>query len=323
MNTILLLIFILLVVAVVVMLVVVVQKLRRLEGNGEQGQQMTMLHQSIQGMQQQLSRTHETMGTRLDSAARMFGAVSKELGQLQEMGTHMRDLQDFLRSPKLRGNIGEMVLRDLLEQYFSREQFKIQYKFKEGQIVDAIIKTDQGLIPIDSKFPMETFLRMLKTEDEEQRATLKHDFIKDIKKHITDISKKYVLPGEGTVDFALMYVPNESVYYELIRSEEDLNHYAYQKKVFPVSPNSFYYFMRVIMMGMEGRRLEASTQQIIKTLLEIQQDAEKFSDEMNVLNTHINNTRTAYDRTLSRFTRLVGKIENVKLLNPPDSGKKE
>lgn len=302
-------------------LVVVVQKLRGLERQSGEDQGMVMLHQSIQSMGERLDRSQATIGTRLDHASRLFGDVSKELGHLQELGTHMRDLQDFLRSPKLRGNIGEMVLRDLLGQCFSAEQFSMQYKFKEGQMVDAIIKTDHGLIPIDAKFPFENFLRMVKCENEEERQTYRREFLRDIKKHINDISKKYVLPGEGTVDFALMYVPNETVYYELIRSEDDVNGYAVQQKVFPVSPNSFYYFMRIILMGMEGRRVEESAKKILGTLMAIQKESEKFGEDLGVLNTHITNTRTAYDRAFSHFAKLSGKLENVKLLSDdPEDG---
>lgn len=197
--------------------------------NMQQGMQSNM--QNMQSnMHLQLSKTTEAINQRLDNAAKIIGGVNKELGQMQEVGRQMKDLQDFLRSPKLRGNIGEQVLRDLLEQFFSKEHFELQYKFNEGQIVDAIIKTDKGIIPIDSKFPMENFQKMLKTESEKDKNNFSKEFIKDVKKHINDISKKYILPQEGTIDFAVMYIPSETIYYEIIRGDENLNTFAQEKK---------------------------------------------------------------------------------------------
>lgn len=262
-----------------------------------------LLNQSIQGMHQ-----------RLDQAAQVINEVSKELGELQEMSRGMKDLQEFLLSPKLRGNIGEQVLRDLLEQYFSKDHFKIQHKFKDGQIVDAIIKTKQGIIPIDSKFPIEGFKKMLKAEKEEEKKLYLKEFLKAVKKHIDDISRKYILPQEGTVDFAVMYIPSETVYYDIVQHHEELNKYAYDRKVFMVSPNSFYYFLRILLIGLAGQRLEENARQILNTLRAIQKDAEKFGATLSILSSHLTNAKQALDRVNTEYARLSGKIENIKLL---------
>lgn len=280
----------------------------------EDSQALLMLNQNMQGVQSRIDATTTALNERLDNAARVIQGVSKELGQLHEMGTHMRELQDFLKSPKLRGNIGEQVMRDLLEQYFSRENFEIQHKFRDGQIVDALLKTDKGTIPIDSKFPMENFTKFARAETEEERATALHEFFKDVRKHISDIAKKYILPGEGTVDFAVMYVPSEAVYYEIIRSEEDVNKFAHEKKVFLVSPNSFYYFLKILLIGMEGKRLEENIKQVQTLLQSIHQDATRFSDALSVLNTHVTNSKNAIDRVNTEYAKLSGKIDQVKLL---------
>src|SRR6266851_2872845 len=134
---------------------------------------------------------------------------------MSEIGRNMRELQDFLKSPKLRGNIGEHVLKDLITQIFPKNSFHLQYAFASGEKVDAAIQTDAGILPIDAKFPMENFQKLSKAKTDEEIKLLRKDFTRDIKKHIDAIAKKYILPDEGTMDFALMYVPSESVFYEL------------------------------------------------------------------------------------------------------------
>ncbi len=275
---------------------------------------MLMLNQNIQGMQGRIDATTKAINERLDMASRVISGVSKELGSVQEMGRSMKELQDFLRSPKLRGNIGEQILRDLLEQYFAREQFDIQHRFRDGQVVDAILKTDKGIIPIDAKFPMENIQKMLTAEGDDDRALFQREFIKDVKKHMTDISKKYILPSEGTVDFAVMYVPSETVYYELVRSPEDINAFGYEKRVFPVSPNSFYYFLKVLLIGMEGKRVEEASRRILEILRALQTDAVRFGDTLGVLTTHVTNAKAAVDRVNTEYAKLSGKIEDVRLL---------
>ncbi|MBI2426482.1 MAG: DNA recombination protein RmuC [Candidatus Kerfeldbacteria bacterium] len=205
-------------------------------------------------------------------------------------------------------------MKDLLEQYFSREHFDLQFKFKSGNIVDAILRTDKGLIAIDAKFPLENFKRLAKAEIEEERAAARHDFVMDVRKHIQDISRKYIVPDEQTVDFAIMYIPAESIYYEIIHDDSDLHSYAHEKRVFPVSPNSFYYFLRVILLGMEGKRIEEASKKILEMLNAIQGDAKRFGDHLGVLNTHITNAKGALDRVNTEYGKLSGKIDQTKML---------
>ena len=154
-----------------------------------------------------LQENSRQLNERLDKAALAMRDVSKEVGQMNEIGRNMRELQEFLKSPKLRGNIGEQVLKDLISQMFPKNSFNLQYEFKSGEKVDAAIKTDAGILPIDSKFPMENFQKMVKSENTEKNNYQK-EFVKDVKRHIDAISRKYILPEEGTMDFALMYVPS-------------------------------------------------------------------------------------------------------------------
>lgn len=265
-------------------------------------------------MTDQMRQQQQALNERLDNAARVVGSVSKELGQMSEIGRQIKDLQDFMRSPKLRGNLGEQILRDLLEQVIPHSNFALQYSFHEGKTVDAIIKTDRGLIPIDSKFPLESFSRVSKAESEEEKDREMKQFVRAVKKHIDDISGKYILPQEGTVDFALMYVPSEPIYYEMVMNDQDLNAYAHQRKVLIVSPNSFYYFLRVVMMGLQEKRIAEGARAILATLDGINHETHKFGEDLGVLYGHINRTKGSMDTVMSRYQSLAGKVDSVKHL---------
>src|SRR3989344_75844 len=184
-----------------------------------------------------LQANTKQLNERLDTAANVIGDLKKNLGEMSEVGRGIKSLQEFLQSPKLRGNIGEQVLQDMIGQTFPKNSFHLQYSFKSGVKVDAVLKTDAGLLCIDSKFPMENFNVMHKGETEADRARAKREFMADVKKHVSDIAKKYILPEEGTMDFALMYIPSEGVYYEIANMNE-LMEYARKQRVYPVSPNA-------------------------------------------------------------------------------------
>jgi len=252
----------------------------------------------------------EVMRQRVENG---YGRVAQELGRVQEIGHAMRDFQDFLKSPKLRGEVGEQVLKDLLSEVLPKSNFQTPYQFRGGEIVDAIVKTKQGLIPIDSKFPLENFQKYLKTQGKEKENYLK-EFVRDIKKHIDDISRKYVLPEEGTLDYAVMYVPAESIFSEIILNQPALLEYARDKKVLLVSPNTFYYFLKIIMIGLEGAKIEEASKKILEGLKAIQQESVKFGEELGTLASHIDHAKGASDRVQSRYGRLVGRIDGLRLL---------
>ena len=262
-------------------------------------------------LQKRLEATNKAINERLDNAARVIGMVGKEVGQMNEIGRSMKELQDFLRSPKLRGNIGEQVLRELLGQFLPKESFHLQFAFRTGDIVDAAIKTESGIIPIDSKFPMENFKNMTKAETEVEKKTFEKQFARDVRKHIDDIAKKYILPEEGTIDYALMYIPSEPVYYEIMSNIPDLSDYAHKKRVLPVSPSTFYAYMRAILMSFEGKKIEERARAILASLRGIQNDSEKFGDALRVLTKHINDTKNTSDLVNSKYIALSSKINTA------------
>ena len=268
------------------------------------------LRTSSTSMIKTLQENSKQLNERLDKAASVIGGVQKEVGQMSEIGRNMRELQEFLKSPKLRGNIGEQVLKDLITQMFPKNSFNLQYEFKNGDKVDAAIKTDAGILPIDSKFPMENFQKMSKAEAKAEKETYQKEFVRDIKKHIDTIAKKYILPEEGTMDFALMYVPSESVYYELANMTELLD-YARRKRVYLVSPNTLYTHLQTILLSFEGRKIEKTSREVMRLLRALKIDYGKVDDNLGVLGKHINNASSQFANVTSGFAQLGHKIQSA------------
>lgn len=266
---------------------------------------------TTQMTQKQLSETTRSLNERLDKAAQVISSVSKSVGEMTEVGRGMKELQEFLRSPKMRGQMGEAVLKDLLGQSLPKQNFHLQYAFKSGEIVDAALQLEQGIIPIDAKFPMENFRRMAKAADEKEKERHRKAFTVDVKKHIEAISSKYIRPQEGTLDFALMYIPSEPVYYEILTNSPELDDYAYRKRVRPVSPNTLYAYLRAIIMSLEGSKIEKQAGQILAALREIGDETEKFGTSLSLLTKHIKNASATTDDVNSRFSRLSSRISTV------------
>jgi DNA recombination protein RmuC len=246
-------------------------------------------------------------------AARVIAGVQKSIGEMSEIGRGMRDLQELLRSPKLRGNISEQVLKELLGQMLPKQTFNLQYSFKSGVKVDAAIKTGGGIIPIDAKFPMENFRKMTTAKTDAERKAAKKEFVKNVKKHIDDISSKYILTEEGTIDYALMYLPTEAIYYEVVTINE-LFDYSNKKRVLPVSPMTFYAYLRAILMSFEGQKIEAKARQILSSLRAIQKDYGKVEDNLSVLGKHIQNAYNQMSNVFSGFTLLGQKLSSTQAI---------
>jgi DNA recombination protein RmuC len=259
-------------------------------------------------------RQNQVIGQRLDKAAEVIGNVQKSIGEMTEIGRGMKDLQEFLRSPKMRGQMGEAVLKDLLSQALPKQHFHLQYAFKSGEIVDAALQLEQGIIPIDAKFPMENFRKMHKAKDEAETIMHRKAFVADVKKHIDAISSKYLRPQEGTLDFALMYIPSEPIYYEILMNSPELDDYAYRKRVRPVSPNTLYAYLRAIIMSLEGTKIEKQAGQILAALREIGDETEKFGGHLALLTKHIKNAAASSDDVNSRYSRLSNKIATVQTI---------
>jgi DNA recombination protein RmuC len=252
----------------------------------------------------------------------IFASVQKTIGEFSEIGRSMKELQEYLTSPKLRGNIGEQVLKELLAQNFPKSSYKLQYHFKTGSIVDAILITSQGLISIDSKFPIDSFKKIAKAANKNEIAAIKKDFERDVKKHIDDIARKYILTEEKTLDYALMYIPSESIYYELISSETIFD-YAGQNRVLPVSPMSFYAYIKAILISFEGEKIETKAKEILSILQAIKKDYQKTDEALSVLNRHVTNAYNQTSQVSKTFSSLGQKLESTNFLETKEVKKLE
>lgn len=289
---------------------------------------LTLLMQQMDNLTRmvndRLREVHQTLGQRLDTTVDVVTRVHRGLGQVEEankkiyeIGKDIASLQEILRAPKLRGIIGELLLEDLLAQILPPAHYHLQHIFSSGEKVDAVIKVGDGLVPVDAKFPLDNFRRVVETKEENRQKTLKRQFLRDVKKHIEAISVKYIRPDEGTFDFALMYIPAENVYYETIIKDETLEeesslfHYAIGRKVIPVSPNSFYAYLQVILLGLKGLRIEERAREIFGYLARLEGEVKRFRRDFERIGTHLANLRTSYERAEKGLTRLETGLERM------------
>lgn len=291
--------------------------------NSQLGQVTQQVNTQLGQVAQQLQKSTGDLNSRLDNAARVVQEVSKSLGGLNEatkkvfdVGRDIASLQEILRSPKLRGGLGELFLGDLLAQIFPPSYFMLQHRFKSGEAVDAVIKLGANLVPVDAKFPLENFRRVVETSEEEQKAA-KRKFIADVRKHVDAIAGKYILPDEGTFDFALMYIPAENVYYELIIKDDAVDtdkallNYAFTKRVIPVSPNSFYAYLQTILLGLKGLHIEEQAQEILKGLARLSGDFDRFKTDFDVLGKHVTSMKTKYDEADKRLLKFGDRLQSL------------
>jgi len=282
------------------------------------------VNQQLQLVNQQLQSSSGQIGQRLDSAREVISKVSEKLGelsktseQIHEVGKNIATLQEILRPPKLRGGLGEQFLGELLSQILPPEFFTLQYSFASGERVDAVVRIGEKLVPIDSKFPLDNFKRVIECKTDEERRTWQKGFYKDVRKHIDDIASKYILPQERTYDFALLYIPAENVYYETITKDESFGeekgvlNYALNKRVIPVSPNSFYAYLQVIILGLKGLQIEKDAVKIQALLSGLKKDIGGFQEDFQLVGRHLTNAVNKFEEARRRLDKFNFKLEQI------------
>jgi DNA recombination protein RmuC len=286
------------------------------------------LESIMQIVNDNLSKNQSNINTRLDTANTTISEVQKKLGSLEtatrnihDIGKDISSLQQILQSPKLRGNLGEYLLEELLKSILPAQNFAMQHPFKDNTVVDAVIRLGESLVPIDSKFPLESFQRLITTEDPTDRKKFKKEFIRAVRAKIDEIASKYIQPAENTFDFAMMYIPAENVYYEIIINdfgEEEgykLFAYAMERHVIPVSPNSFYAYLTALVHGLKGLQSEKNAKQIMGELASVQTSFGKFYTEFSLVGKHLNNASEKFkdaQKRADKFNDKVGQITTIK-----------
>ncbi len=272
--------------------------------------------------------TSRAMNDQIHSFTKEATQIREDLKQVQETVKDVSTFQDIFKSPKLRGQWGEASLEHILSQHFPAELYKIQYLFPSGEQVDAVLKLPNGrVLPIDSKFPSENFDKMINAASETEKGFFRKNFLEDVKNRIQEIASKYVLPSEGTTDFALIYIPAEAIYYEIISNmvkDLDVAAFAWSKKIILTSPNTIYLTLRTIEHWFRDTQISKQTQEILKKLAKVHQDAEKLMDDFRKLGSHIKNASSAYSDSEGRLRMLDEKVEKLveigeaKKLEKPD-----
>jgi DNA recombination protein RmuC len=264
---------------------------------------------------QMTSDAQTKMADELKNTRDQISQIQRQLGEVQQAGKQMSQtaltLEGILGGAKSRGSLGEVTLERLLEDSLPSAQYAMQHRFSSGEAADAVIKLrDKKLMAIDSKFPLDAYRRINTEGDEARRA-----FTIAVKGHADAITKKYIVPDEGTLDVALMFVPSESVYYELLQTSDNkgqpLDAYCRDKHVIAVSPNTLYAHLCVISMGLRGMQMEENAKRLLESLSGMEKQMEKFADKFGTLGTHLKNAQQSYSESDKLFERAQNTLETM------------
>jgi len=314
--------------------------LERLKILSEQNRELretmdSKLSETHRASQAQISQTIKTVEGITGQSARQIADVVAGLTKLEEtnkqvinFSAQLQNLQDILKNPKQRGVLGEYFLEETLKNVLPPDAYQMQYPFKDGVIVDAVVKAQNKIIPIDSKFSLENYERILNAKDSEERERWEKLFKQDLKNRIDETSK-YIKPDEGTMDFAFMFIPSEAIYYDLLVNKvgaaqintRDLIEYAFRdKKVIIVSPTSFFAYLQTVMQGLRALKIEESAKQIRTNVEKLGKHILTFEDYMKKvhgsLGTTVNHFNVAY-KELGKIDKDVVKItESEKSIEP-------
>lgn len=272
-------------------------------------------------MNEYLIKSSDVFDKRLEHSGKVLGDLQRNLGEISQVsqrifdvGKDISSLQEILKSPKSRGVLGEVFLEELLADILPAEYYRMQYMFSSGEKCDAVVFLKDKILSIDSKFPLDNFKKASDSSEESERLSAKKKLIQDVKKHIDSISYKYVRPHENTLDCAFMYIPAENIYYELfIKPDEDLalNQYAFNKKIIPVSPNTFYAFLQLVLFGLKGLQIENNARYILDQLTALRGLLARFTEEFSILGSHVIKIKNKYDDSDLRLRSFREQLEKL------------
>lgn len=271
----------------------------------------------LEGLDGRLLTTQRNAGETASQITEKLARVEEGTKSMLERANDLKRLEQALRPPKARGGFGELLLANLLADMLPSSAYALQHGFASGERVDAVIRVEK-LLPVDAKFPLDDVHRVLDAEDDEQRQLAHRALTRGVKVHVDAIATKYIKPGEGTYDFAFMYLPAETVYYEIAcGGSGELQRYALERRVFPVSPTTFHAYLTMIVFGLRGLQIEKHAQDVMDYCGQLAKDFSRFKTDYDVIGKHIGNAHTKFDesqRWLDRFEeRLERAVENEAL----------
>jgi len=299
-----------------------------------QGQNMAaQINHLMQSVTQQLGQVRQELQTGVASTGSLATQAQRDVAQQLQSSTNMllqmqqrigevyqtsqdltkatQTLQSVLGGAKTRGSLGEITLDRILEDALPQSAYATQYRFAStGAIVDAIVRSSDHILSVDSKFPLDSYRRLLESGEDARR-----EFSQAVRKHADSIAEKYILPDEHTFDYALMFVPSEGVYYELLMTEDSkygrLDEYCRSKRVFPVSPNTFYACLSAIAVSLRGQQIEENARHLFASLSGLQKQLESFAEVYDKLGTHLRNAQRNYEEADGKLNRARNSLEQM------------
>lgn len=272
---------------------------------------LDLVGQQLGSMDTRIDHRVKDINSRLDVAAKIMGDVQKQYGTVEGLSHDIKRLQEAFKAPKLRGGFGEKALVDLVSQMLPSQRVHPQFTFATGAMVDVMIETTQGKLCIDAKFPLENYLKLLDNPSDEKLKTL---FVNDVKKHIRDIAKKYILPEENTLDSACMYVPSDAVIYEILR-EPELTEFANEQRVTVLSPHTLQAFLSVLYAAYQSQQFAENAKQVLSLIRGIEQQNGKLGEELRLLQKHLSNATSKMGDVSGEHARLDMQIAQANMLD--------
>jgi DNA recombination protein RmuC len=274
----------------------------------------------VEGVEHRLVTEQRSVADHLGKSGNLMRELGEKLGRLHETSQRIEKLagevtrlEDLLKPPKLRGTLGEMFLEQALAQALPPGSFATQHPLGDGVVVDAVVFVQDRMVPVDSKFPLENYRRARETEDEAEQRRARSQFARDVRRHVDAIAEKYVRPSSGTCDFALMYVPAEAVYSEIVADGEDgaLADYAASRRVIPVSPRLLYAYLSTVALGLRGIALQENAREVHQNLAELSRLWDRVGAPLEKLGAHLGNASRQFEETSRAFERFTTRLDAV------------
>ena len=284
---------------------------QRAETRGELAARSSEISRRLEGLDGRLLSTQQSTGQTATQIVDRLGELGRTSAQMLQRAYDLARLEQALRPPKARGGVGELLLANVLRDSLPADAYELQHTFRSGERVDAVVRADK-LVPIDAKFPLENFERVVNAGDDGERELHERAFARDVKVHVDAIAAEYIRPADGTFDFALMYLPSESIYYELVCGKTGgLYAYSLSKRVFPVSPSTFHAYLAIIVLGLRGLQIERHAQEVMAYCSQLSKDFGRFRQDFDVVGKHIGNAASKYSESDRRLERLETRLEQA------------
>lgn len=343
MNNLLIIILIIAALLIGGLLIIIINLLKKSDKGNETGALMERLanlseqnKEMKQVLDNKLSETHSVTRQQFSESSQLIKEVTEKLTKLDEtnrqvinFSSQLQSLQDILKNPKQRGVLGEYYLETLLKNVMPPESYQMQYTFKNKTIVDAVVFVKDKIIPIDSKFSLENYNRIIESTDKTERERYEKVFLNDLKNRIVETAK-YIQPDQGTMDFAFMFIPHEAIYYDLLinkivavneDTENLIQRAASKYKVIIVSPTSFLAYLQTVLQGLRAMQIEESAKSIINSVGKLSQHLgtyetylEKLGSSLGTTVNHFNNAHKEFGKIDKDVVKITGQVASVEPL---------